>query len=1014
MGRIESAPAGDRASALGKFIRANIVGIVRDWTVLARDLPSARNIDEAQLVDHVPKMLDRIASIADGLVNGRSVPDPSDQAAEHAEERLASGFDLDEIIREYALLRACIFARFEQAKVPPTPREVALLSMAIDAAVAASVHRYAAVRDRWLKALDRIGSATLESRSLDELLERMLRVFVENTPSADVAAILLREGDRLRVRAAVGPDTHPGDWVSVAIGEGFSGTIASTRAPLAVRDASHDPLVKSDVVRRLGIRGLFGVPLLEGSELLGVAHVGSRRTPELSEHDRRLFSAMASRATTGIFHFMLRESTEQYARRQLAIADVGQRMLRDGGLDALLDDVTRTVARTLGTDLVEIAELDPEGGAFVTRAGVGWREGVIGTARTPAGTASQIGHSVMTDGGVLAHDLASERRFSPAPLVLEHGAASGVSVVIRAPGHDGRLFGALAAYSREPRFFDEDDVAFLRSMANLVASALVRARAEARTREAEERYRLIVEQAREHAMVMLDPEGRIASWSASAEDMTGWSESEAHGERLSIFYSEEDVRDGKPERLLSEARERGHAQVEGWRVRRDGTCFWADTSLTRLEDASGRLRGFADVTRDLTQRRRADNRHRFFAEASRRLSESLELDATLAALAHLCIEHLSSWCAIDLVADDGALRRVAVEHRDPNKKALAAELHTRYPRVREVEGSPRWVVRTQQAVLISDLTRDLIRQAASDEEHLRVLEALGLRSYICAPMISGGRVLGTITLGSDDPRRHHDALDLEIAEELAQRAALAIDNARLYRQSREAIEHRDEVLAVVSHDLRNPLNVVHMGATLLAENGGGALGSVRDQALRILRAAQRMNRLIQDLLDMASIERGQLALVRQPEDAAAIAREACEAFRAQAAERGVELVAETAVSRLVDVDHDRVLQVLGNLLANAVRLTPSGGSIRVSVEEQHDHALFSVRDTGPGIPSEEQPNLFHRYWRGRNVGYRGTGRGLAIAKGIVDAHGGRIWVESTVDVGTTFWFTLPFASDQAT
>ncbi|MCZ7686341.1 MAG: ATP-binding protein [Sandaracinaceae bacterium] len=488
--------------------------------------------------------------------------------------------------------------------------------------------------------------------------------------------------------------------------------------------------------------------------------------------------------------------------------------------------------------------------------------------------------------------------------------------------------------------------------------------------------------------------------------MTGWSEREALGGPLSLLYPEEAVREGRPAKLLEEARTRGHAEDEGWRLRRDGSCFWASTTLTLLTDESGQVRGYAEVTRDLTDRRRAEERDRFLADASRRLSESLELDATLASLAHLCIERLASWCAIDLVLDDGALRRVAVEHRDPAKRPLAEALPRglRGDRSSWAPGGP-----ARGPVRPGDRRGGALAQLGAGRRARRDPEGLGVSSYICVPMSARGRVLGAITLGTSDARRRFDERDLEVAEELAARAALAIDNASLYRASREAIERREDVLALVSHDLRNPLNVVQMGATLLAEGGATALGSVRDQAQRILRAAQRMNRLIQDLLDLASLERGQLALVRTVEDARGIAEEACESVRPQAAQRGLGLHVEAGVALEVEVDRDRVLQVLGNLLSNAVRLTPEGGSIRVRVERAGDEALFWVRDTGPGIPKEEQPHLFHRYWRGRNVAYRGTGHGLAIAKGIVEAHGGRIWVESELGEGSTFYFTLPLA-----
>lgn len=877
----QGAPAGV-GSRLAAFIRSSRDAIVEDWALLARQLPSASRLDRAQLIDLVPRLLDRIVGLADALARGESGPDPAEIGARHADARLANGFELVEIVRELAMLRSCLLARIEAANTIFDPREVQLLSNALDAAVSASVARYVYVRDRWLDSLDRVGSATLESRSLEELLGQLLHVFVESNSAIEVASIWLRENDRLRLRAAVGLDPEHVGKLVIAIGDGFAGTIAATRAPLAVRDATNDDLVRMEGVQGLGIRGLFGVPLLEGAELLGVACVGSREMPELSHLDRRLFTAMAARAEAGILHFLLRASTEEHARRQRAIADLGRRVLRHVSLDASLEDAVRTVEDVLGADLVEIAELEPAPRAFTVRAGAGWSGGVVGSARISAEPSTHLGYTLVSDVGVIAEDFARETRFTPGEYVLRHGAVSGLSVVIRTPGPSRGAFGVLAAYSKRPGAFGEDERAFLRSVANLVASMIVRHRGEERVR--------------------------------------------------------------------------------------------------------------------------------FIADASRRLSESLELGETLAALAGLCAEHLSDWCAIDLVGDDGTLRRAVAAHRDPKKRELA-ELLREQPLFPSIEGTPQCVLARGRSVFLSEVSERVLREAARDEEQARMLEELGIRAYLCVPISAGGRVLGTISLGSGDPRRLQSDLDLELAEELGRRAGLAIENARLYRESRDATARREEVLAVVSHDLRNPLNVVHMGATLLAENDGTP-ESTREQALRILRAARRMERLIQDLLDLGSLERGELALVRSREDPRAVASEAIESLREQAAARGQRLELVANIDRPLDVDRDRLLQVLGNLLSNAVRVTPEGGAIELHVEDAGDRALFSVRDTGPGIAPEELPNLFRRHWRGSGVRYRGTGRGLAIAKGIVEAHGGEIWAESTLGKGATFFFTVPYA-DQA-
>ncbi len=996
-----------RIVELATFVRAHVHEIVADWAPRARALTRARELDQAELIDHVPPLLERIADIAEGVAAGQEVPQPRDLAEKHAATRLEQGFQIAEVVQEYTLIRESILASIARAGAPFSVEHARVLDSALDSAVAGSVAAYVAARDRILWSLDRIGTAALESHSLDDLLRRVLEVFVSTTPAADAAAIFIVDGNELRLRAAVGLGDELESGFSLPIRGGFAGTVAASRAPLSSEDAAR--LARSALLRVRGVKALFGLPLVEEGGLLGVAHVGSLTRSAFSHADQQLFAAMAARAAAAIYRAMLRESAEQRARQQRAVADFGSRALRASSLGEVLEDAVVTTAATLGTELAEILELEPQGRTLVVRAGTGFRPGVVGATRVDAHPGSQAGYTLASASAVIVDDLRAEPRFTGAPVHFEHGVISGVTVVIGARGPGGRPFGVLGAYTTRRRSFTTDDVAFLEAMANVVASAITRAQYEARARETEERFRLIVEQVRDYSIIVLDPAGRVETWTLGAQRMTQWQESEVLGRHFASFYPADDVRAGRPERAIARARAEGHFEDEGWRVRKDGTRFWANVTLTCLTDDAGKLRGYAAVTRDLTERRRAESRHHFLADASRRLAESLEMEPTLRSIAQLCIERLSDLCAIDLLEDDETLRRVTLEHRDAARKELVRELEERYPTPPE-RSVPHTVARTGEPVLMPDITDALLRSVARDEKHLELLRALGLRSYVCVPMRVAGRVLGTITLGSDDPRRLHDQIDLEVAEELAQRAALAIENARLYDSAQQAIERREEVLAVVSHDLRNPLNVVQMGATLLVEGGGESLGSVEEQATRILRAAKRMNRLIQDLLDLASLEKGRLALIRRVEDPSSIAREATETFRAPAREGELTIGLDVRGSPPpIVADRDRILQVLANLCSNAVRITPPGGELVVGVEPQGDGVVFRVRDTGPGIAPDELPHLFERYWRGRDVAYRGTGRGLAIAKGIADAHGGRIWVESQLGQGTTFYVWLPAA-----
>jgi signal transduction histidine kinase len=254
-----------------------------------------------------------------------------------------------------------------------------------------------------------------------------------------------------------------------------------------------------------------------------------------------------------------------------------------------------------------------------------------------------------------------------------------------------------------------------------------------------------------------------------------------------------------------------------------------------------------------------------------------------------------------------------------------------------------------------------------------------------------------------------------LAEASKDRAeGLAAENAKLYHQAQQAVGVREQILAVVSHDLKNPLHTILMTAGLLEKVMPEEQRKVSAPATaRIQRAAERMLRLIGDLLDFASIEAGSLAIARDLQDPASMLQETRESFEGEAAGKELRLTAlETADLPAIYCDRDRILQVLSNLTGNAIKVTAGGGKITLNIEDRGHELLFTVADDGPGISKEDAKHLFERYWRSGEAGYKGTGLGLSIAQGIVSAHGGRIWVESELGRGATFYFTIPASDDR--
>jgi signal transduction histidine kinase len=385
---------------------------------------------------------------------------------------------------------------------------------------------------------------------------------------------------------------------------------------------------------------------------------------------------------------------------------------------------------------------------------------------------------------------------------------------------------------------------------------------------------------------------------------------------------------------------------------------------------------------------------RFLSNLAEVLASALDERAMLSAVARLLVPRLGDVCLVDVIDDDGSSERVD------------SVLDT-------WRLSPTQALRAGETVLIPDVTQSTLAPIASDPDGSAAIRAAGIRSLALLPLIGRGRLLGVVTLGMTRPARRFTKTDLPLIEDVAQRIALGADNARLYQQARQASRARDDTLAAISHDLRNGLNTVLTAVSLLLRSLPPDTEGRRDRrhVEAIRRSAERMNRLIGDLLDVASIESGRLFVEPRPEPVRSIIAEALAASHDQAAEKSLRVEQSLPAEQLEAVcDRDRVLQVLGNLIGNAIKFTPEGGQLTVSAESCDDEILFTVRDTGIGVSPKQLPHVFDRFWQATPRARLGSGLGLTIAKGVVEALGGRIWLESRPNEGTTFYFTLPLAT----
>ncbi len=396
--------------------------------------------------------------------------------------------------------------------------------------------------------------------------------------------------------------------------------------------------------------------------------------------------------------------------------------------------------------------------------------------------------------------------------------------------------------------------------------------------------------------------------------------------------------------------------------------------------------------------RRAEAAQRFLGAAIATMASSLDVRESMERLARVAVPFLCDVCLVDRIDSDRMAHLVGVAHIDPARA-----------------GSVRELARTMGRRAHPQYGLIVPRPDAHDAtSHTRLIEQLGASSAICLPLVARERTLGVLTLARLREDRRFGAAELGIARDLAQGAAISIDNARLFEAAQASARTRENLLALVSHDLKNPLGSIAMANAVLsrrlAATPEGASNTRHTDIIQ--RSTERMDRLITDLLDLASVDAGQLAMDRKPSDIETMLTETVEAHEPMFEQKSIHFETHTDLSSaLAYCDRERVQQVLSNLLANAIRFTPHGGLIELRAISDDSNVRFAVRDTGPGIASEHVPMLFERFWQASKTARVGSGLGLSIAKGIVEAHGGRIWVESRVGEGSTFFFTLPIAPE---
>jgi PAS domain S-box-containing protein len=577
----------------------------------------------------------------------------------------------------------------------------------------------------------------------------------------------------------------------------------------------------------------------------------------------------------------------------------------------------------------------------------------------------------------------------------------------------GEVLGTFAMYYQQPRGPSAFDLHLIEIATHISGIAIERARTAATLQHAIQRLRFHVENT-PLGMVEWDPTFRVVRWSQEAERIFGWQAQDVLGkspyEWQFVYPDDIEVVATSVARMLSGIEQRTVTVNRNYT--KDGRvihCTWYSSSL--LDDAGNPV-SVLSLVEDVTSRRQAESSLRFLAEASAILASSLDYEKTLSTLAHLVVPRYADWCAIDMVAEDGSLQSLVVVHNDPEQVILAQQIHQRFPYNPDAPHGIAKVMRTGQADMMSDITDEMLVNSARNEEHLQILRASKLTSYMCVPLTARRRILGVLTLiGAESGHRYTES-DLALMQDLARRAAVAVDNSRLYQESQEGILARDEFLSIASHELKTPITSLQLQTQSMlrsAKKGGFSHSPERiiSKLELINQQTERLTKLANDLLDVARIRAGRVELRLELVDLAQIVREVALRFEEQMEAVGSSVKLSAQPQIMVNGDRTRLEQVVTNLLSNAVKYG-AGKPIEIMVEADDDHVRLMVRDHGIGIEAEHLERIFVRFERAvSSRNYGGLGLGLYIARQIVESLGGSIHVSSELGVGSTFMVVLP-------
>jgi PAS domain S-box-containing protein len=961
---------------LAGFVREHEREIHARWLQRVRQRPAARGVSDATLGASIAPLMQ--------WLTGQVRPPPS-ASIESLTDQLARArpaLDDTEQVALLAIFRDCLLGVLGGANTPEHALDAAmLLGPVIDGCVMVSVERCVKAGQRALDAVESVSLASFESSTLEELLQRLLETFQQATLAVDGALIALVEGEGLRPSAAIGIEISKD--VSVRIGEGFVGRIAAEKRSLSIRDVATAPLILHPGIKAGGMRAAYGLPLIEGGSVVGVAAISSRTVWEFSQPDRAVFDVIARRAAMAISYSRVREALDH------------QRAHVDALLAHLPAGVVLAEAPsgrlTLHNPQVELIWRRPFiASESIEQYGAWPGYGLDGRRLRPE--AWPLARAIRAGETVLNEEIE----------ILRGDGSRGAILVGAAPirGPDAQIIGGVST------FVDVTDMR--RAERELKRTAEQAQRAEAFQQITAEASQQLAEAFEAGTTVLSIAQmglPRIADWCSvhelSDDGMLRLVALVHNNPLKAALFRDRLARVGEAGRLLHQVLEDQQPRVFPY-VTDDMLREWVSP------EQFGLVRDFglsSLMVLPLVARGRTLGLMRFAcAESGRHFSPE---DVTLA-------QELSRRAATAL--DNARLYGAA----QASEAKLAGVIAVAAEAIISVDEAQRIVIFNAGAEIIFGWKREEVIGKPLDvliPERMVEVHRQHLRDFAAGPVVSrriGDRqpVSGRRKDGSEFlAEAAISKLELDGKRLLTVVLRDITEQMRLTREREAAIERRDEIMRIVAHDLRTPLATILLLAARLKRNEGAPADLWPGTAEAIERASSRMDRLIRDLLDVTRMDTGHLTVARDRLSPGQVIPDFVEAQKPLVASAKLEVDLEVEPD-LPDIwaDRHRLLQILENLIGNAAKFTDPGGRITVGATLQDRDVLFWIRDTGIGIEAEHLPHLFDRFWQGSRADHaRGAGLGLSIVRGLVEAHEGRIWVESAPGQGTTVYFTLPKA-----